>query len=596
MRPRYTPGHSSEGVWRWALAVILVVAGLVTVPALADDGAAACVETPRPAADLPVFEAQRQMFGFHDEELVLCSPGHEQPTHLAARLFVPDECAPAGECAGVLVSHGFAFNKELTAPDMQNLANRGFYVLSYDVRGHGASGGQASLMGREEIADQVAVLEWFHEYVQPTKVGAYGISQGGAHALMAAIFNCGRARAAAFDSELPCDDGGRLVDAIVPFQSPTGFEDDGTCMYFTHQAAVQSRLHPGIAGSSATCSLREVGVDASGDLPQVDVDLIDYVSRANRIDVPVYLATSFFDRLVPPQDSTRMYEALRGRDVDTRLMVTHDGHGAIGANFAALDDAFAWLQWQLQGSDPSGAWPRDARVAFAQEWAGNALGLADDWPYWTDQGSWYLGIGGALTDTPGDDEYEVLYSAPTVANPPEAPFSGELPTVERSERVDGVTLTYLTEPVGNTLEIAGLPALEAWISSSNAAGEGHGQLHVSLAEVTPDGQVTQFARNRIGVWGLGTEPQLVRLDLTVAAWRIDPSNRLMVKIAPADSADVQPSISTDELRIHTGGTYASRLVTGLADPSRLIAPGPTGPTFPQEAPAAICAGLNLPCP
>jgi predicted acyl esterase len=367
-------------------------------------------------------------------------------------------------------------------------------------------------------------------------------------------------------------------------------------MYFTHQAAVQSRLHPGIAGSAASCSLRELGVDATGSAPQVDVDLIDYVSRANRIDVPVYLATSFFDRLVPPQDSTRMYEALRSRDADTRLMVTHDGHGAIGANFAALDDAFAWLQWQLQGSDPSGVWPRDARVAFAQEWAGNALGLADDWPYWAGEGSWYLGVGGALTDSPGDDGYEVLYSAPTVANPPEAPFSGELPTVERSERVDGVTLTYLTEPVGNTLEIAGLPALEAWISSSNAAGEGHGQLHVSLAEVTPDGQVTQFARNRIGVWGLGTEPQLVRLDLTVAAWRIDPSNRLMVKIAPADSADVQPSISTDELRIHTGGTYASRLVTGLADPSRLIAPGPTGPTFPQEAPAAICAGLNLPCP
>jgi hypothetical protein len=146
---------------RRGLLGLLTAVALVTVATpLArsqEGGGGACVETPRPDPTLPVLVAQAQAFGFHDEELVLCSPGAPnesgEPTHLAARLWVPAVCAPAGGCPGVVVVHGFGVTKETTFADMQALAGRGLYVLAYDVRGQGQSGGQADFMGTDTIAD-----------------------------------------------------------------------------------------------------------------------------------------------------------------------------------------------------------------------------------------------------------------------------------------------------------------------------------------------------------------------------------------------------------------------------------------------------------
>ena len=239
---------------RLLLAAALVLPMLTALHARADVGEPVCVPTPRPPASTPAFAVQDAMFGFHDEELVLCSPGHGHPTHLAARLFVPAACPDAGKCPGMLVTHGFGFSKETSVADMQDLAKRGFFVLTYDVRGQGASGGQAELMGRDEIADEAAVLGWFHTNVKPTKTAVYGISQGGADAWMAAIYNCGAARAAHFDSSIPCDRGGRWVDAIIPMQAPMRLlPPTGTCDVFFDQVAVESRLSDGGVGTAARC-------------------------------------------------------------------------------------------------------------------------------------------------------------------------------------------------------------------------------------------------------------------------------------------------------------------------------------------------------
>lgn len=122
-----------------------LVALLLAVCAIAPAGARAavgepCASTPRLPAN-PVFQAQEQAFGFHDEEIVICSPGWTSSVHIAARLWVPAGCPGAGGCAGVVMAHGFGFSKELTFPDMLNAVRKKLYVLSYDVRGQGASGG-----------------------------------------------------------------------------------------------------------------------------------------------------------------------------------------------------------------------------------------------------------------------------------------------------------------------------------------------------------------------------------------------------------------------------------------------------------------------
>ena len=161
-----------------AVAVAAVLFGCVVPLARAESAAepAACVETARPDPSLPTAMLQEQAFGFHDEELVLCSPGADTPTHLAARLWVPAGCPPAGGCPGVVVVHGFGVTKETSFADARDLASRGLYVLAYDVRGQGQSGGQADMMGPDTIADEGYVLRWFHDVVRPTKTGVYGIT------------------------------------------------------------------------------------------------------------------------------------------------------------------------------------------------------------------------------------------------------------------------------------------------------------------------------------------------------------------------------------------------------------------------------------
>ena len=204
---------SNPGRMRRPLIMVFIVLCALVPADARGAGVVACVPTPRAPAN-PVYQAQDQAFGFHDQEIVICSPGWSSPTHIAARLWVPATCPGVGTCAGVVIAHGFGFSKELTFSDMLQAARKGMYVLSYDVRGQGSSGGQADLLGRNDIADEAAVLKWWHQNVRPTKTAFYGISQGGWLSWVAAIFNCGAARAAHYDSRIPCDEGGRWIDAI----------------------------------------------------------------------------------------------------------------------------------------------------------------------------------------------------------------------------------------------------------------------------------------------------------------------------------------------------------------------------------------------
>lgn len=603
------------------LVVALVIMGMAPAWARATLPAApgtACVETPRPPASVPVLEAQRQAFGFHDEELMLCSPGAGDPTNIAARLWVPATCAPAGDCPGVVVVHGFGATKELTFSDMRDLVLRGMYVLSYDVRGQGLSGGQADLMGRDTIADEAHVLAWFHREVQPTKTGVYGISQGGAHAFMAAIFNCGSERAAHLDNpEISCDDGERWVDAVVPVQAPTNLEGDGTCSEFMAAASAESRGDPDVAQVATSCLfdgtppdglVEMVGVAISTGSLTTDLVVRDYLSRADRIDVPVYMATSYFDRLVPARNTTDMYERLRARShdpddgyhgTDVRMIISNDGHGNVGANFAVLDDLFTWLEAQL-ATDPAPPL-RAAPVASVQEWEGNSFRLEHGWPIPTTQMlPLYLGPGpsggGALTsEPPSAPSSATAENVPVVASPPEAPLVGAVVKPSTVGLLPGDSLVYDSAAATEVMEVTGLPMVDLWLSTPTG---GFGQVNVSLAEVAPDGTAIEFARIRRGFTGLTPTPSRYRFPLSTTSWRIDPGNRLRLTITATDVLVATPSLANGGMGAHAGGSTPSFLELPLVDWDRMPPDGPvpSGASFTENPIAGICAGLGIPCP
>jgi len=559
----------------------------------------ACVETKRIAPANPLFKAQEQRFGFHDEEVVICSPGATSPVHIAARLWVPKTCPPAGGCAGVVIGHGFGFNKELTFPDMLQAVQRGMYVLSYDVRGQGMSGGQAAFLGRDDIADQAAVLSWWHRKVQPTKTAFYGISQGGWLSWTAGVFNCGAARAASYDSTIPCDQGGRWIDAIAPVQGPTEYLDDGTCPLFGVEAIAYSRANPKLITALTPCLLGRAPVIPKGIF-------VDVAHRMDRIDVPVYAVTSFYDRLVLPQLVTAAYEKLRARTLDpqdlmygkdVRLTMSNDSHGAVGGNFAVTGDVFAWIQHEIAG----GPALRDAKVAIAQEWAGNAFRLEQEWPIpGTSTQTFYLtraGSKGGLAAAPGANGADELRNIPLALGPPEAPFVGTVVDVNNDRELKDVRLVYRTEPFAQLAEIEGQAFATIYVSSSNAVSRGTGQLHLGLAELSPDGSAHEFAHARIGLRGLGPTPRAIEIPFTVASRRIDPGNRLMLSITPTDVAISFPVYGADPYFVGRGSGTPSSLIVPFVPADRVPPPGnpPSGAAFTDDPLGAICTGLNLPC-
>jgi ABC-2 type transport system ATP-binding protein len=577
---------------RWLLAVLLLVA---VIPAGAR-ASTTCVSTPRPPSN-PGSQAQERAFGFHDEEIFICSPGVSSPVEIAARLWVPKSCPGVGGCPGVVIAHGFGFSKELTVSDMYTAVGKGFYVLSYDVRGQGASGGQAELLGRDDIADQAAVLAWWHRNVRPTKTAFYGISQGGWLSWTAAVYNCGAARAAHFDSTIPCDAGGRWIDAIAPAQGPTELIDDGTCSIFMTEVFAESRANPAFAKSLEPCLTEGRPTPPEGAF-------VDVAHRMDRIDVPVYAVTSFYDRLVPARQVTAAYEHLHARALDpkddlygkdVRLILSNDGHGDVGGNFAIINDLFTWMVHELAG----GPGLRDAPVSIAQEWAGNTFRLEQAWPIPGTANQTLLlsrSGAGALGSGAGGTPDE-LRNLPMMDSGPSIPFATTVVQTDNDTEIRDSRLVYKSAPFTATTEITGQPEATFYVSSSNTASRGLGQLVVGLSELSPDGSAHEFSYARIGLVGLGPAPAPIHVLLSIASHRVDAGNTLMLTVSSSDVTVAYPAPGTDPYYIHHDASAPSSLTVPIAPIDRIPPPGtpPSGASYTQDPVGAICSALKLPC-
>jgi len=584
---------SNPGRMRRPLIMVFIVLCALVPAAARGAGVGACVPTPRAPAN-PVYQAQDQAFGFHDEEIVICSPGWSSPTHIAARLWVPATCPGVGKCAGVVIAHGFGFSKELTFSDMLQAARKGMYVLSYDVRGQGSSGGQADLLGRNDIADEAAVLKWWHQNVRPTKTAFYGISQGGWLSWVAAIFNCGAARAAHYDSRIPCDEGGRWIDAIAPMQGPTGDIGETTCSTFLIEAWPETRFNPNFIQSVQSCP-------TTGRPSPIPGALLDVAHRMDRIDVPAYVVTSFYDRLVPARTVVAAYEQLQARahdprDVmygkDVRLTMSNDGHGDVGGNTALVGDVFTWIKHELAG----GPGLRAAKVAIAQEWANNDFRLESAWPIpGTTKQTLFLSSG-TLGSKPGGTPDELL-NLPTQTSVPSEPFVGTALQPDSPNAIPDSRLVYTTAPFTKTVEITGEPTLTVYVSSSNAQSHGLGQLNIGLSELTSNGSAQEFSHARVGLVGLGPKPIAIRIPLSIASRRIDAGNKLMLSIASTDLAEALPAPGPDPFSVVHDARAGSALTIPIAPIGRTPPPGtpPTGVSYTQDPVKAICDTLGLPC-
>ena len=109
---------------------------------------------------------------------------------IATTLYLPDGTPPTAGWPGIVMLHGLGGKRQ----DMNLLAEgyfvrQGYAVLTYDVRGHGESGGFVTIAGPRELADVRALEAWFaaRPDVDDLHVGAWGISYGGGQTWLAAV-------------------------------------------------------------------------------------------------------------------------------------------------------------------------------------------------------------------------------------------------------------------------------------------------------------------------------------------------------------------------------------------------------------------------
>ena len=88
----------------------------------------------------------------------------------------------------IIICHGVGANRSDFTDLAAAFARRGYYVLLFDFRGHGESGGSRTSLGYHEQNDVVASLDFLRKRteIDPKCIGIYGFSMGGATAILAA--------------------------------------------------------------------------------------------------------------------------------------------------------------------------------------------------------------------------------------------------------------------------------------------------------------------------------------------------------------------------------------------------------------------------
>jgi alpha-beta hydrolase superfamily lysophospholipase len=139
----------------------------------------ATAHAPKPSASAGVGTVRRTVH-FHADRL-----------QLEGTLFLPEESRrPAGGLPALVFCHGFAATREYVAGDIAAaMSARGYAVLTFDHRGFGDSEGeQWRLLPMEQVEDIrcAAVFLSTCPEIDAQRIGLYGISFGGAHAISAA--------------------------------------------------------------------------------------------------------------------------------------------------------------------------------------------------------------------------------------------------------------------------------------------------------------------------------------------------------------------------------------------------------------------------
>ena len=280
---------------------------------------------------------------------------HSEGVRLEGDLYRPSDAGPDDGRAGIVLCHGYTGVKSLYLPDNARvLTEAGYAVLTFDYKGWGASEGpRTRLAPFSRVADVQAALTFLgtRPGVDPTHLGLYGTSYGGATAVWAAALDT---RVRCVVSVVGIGDGRRWMRSV---RRPDEWHDllekareDRNQAVVSGESAMTERdeiLLQDRASAELSAAARADNPDAVSTVPASFIDetlsfhadwVVDKIAPR-----PLLLITTEDDRLVPPEESRSLYD--HAGEPKKLIMLKGYGHYDVYAEPAFGEVMAATLAW-----------------------------------------------------------------------------------------------------------------------------------------------------------------------------------------------------------------------------------------------------------
>ncbi|MEU0071808.1 alpha/beta fold hydrolase [Streptomyces sp. NPDC006332] len=228
----------------------------------------------------------------------------------------------------------------------QKLANSGYIVVSYNVRGFWQSGGEIEVAGPPDVADASEVIDWAlaHTPADPRKVGMAGVSYGAGISLLAA----------AHDQRV------KAVAALSGWADLVGSIYSGRTQHVQASALLDGAS---LVTGRQSPELRQIFDDFYASNLAAEPELVawgkkrsavTYVDQLNKNDTAVMMANAWGDTIFPPNQYADFYEKLTG---PKRLELRPGDHataeitGLFGLPNDVWSDTERWFDHYLKGAD-----------------------------------------------------------------------------------------------------------------------------------------------------------------------------------------------------------------------------------------------------
>ncbi|MFF4549510.1 alpha/beta fold hydrolase [Streptomyces sp. NPDC001406] len=228
----------------------------------------------------------------------------------------------------------------------QKLANSGYIVLTYNVRGFWQSGGQIEVAGPPDIADASKVIDWAlaNTPADPRHIGMAGVSYGAGISLLAAAHD-------------------KRIKAVAAL---SGWADLISSIYSGRTQHVQAAAlldGAGVVTGRESPEVRQIFDDFYASNLTKEQEMIDwgkkrsvatYVDQLNKNAPAVMMANAWGDTIFPANQYADFYEKL---SVPKRLEFRPGDHGTaeltglFGLPNDVWTDTERWFDHYLKGAD-----------------------------------------------------------------------------------------------------------------------------------------------------------------------------------------------------------------------------------------------------